>query len=348
MNSEEYKELLLQNIDRSILVAGGREIQCRCRYCPDSKDPSSKGHFYISVPQNDEEFSFFDCKKCGAHGMVTPNKLVEWGIYSENLIGKLYEHNKVASRNPRNFSLLEREVYILNNGYIRDDKLSDIKLKYINKRIGTNLSFNDLMKLKIVLNLKDLLMWNNITEYTRYPDIIDQLDESFLGFISLDNAFINMRLLRSEGSVYKSIDKRYVNYNIFNKTTNTERFYTLPTELRLGPDIMRIHIAEGPFDILSIALNLRSDEIGKSIFTSVAGSGYKGLLQHFICQFRLPFLEIHLYPDNDKLGSDEKMEEIVNDIKPFHFPIYIHRNMYGNEKDFGVKPSKIKEHIYSL
>lgn len=349
MQNEEYRSRLLELIPRAKPASGMREVQCRCRYCSDSRDPSSYGHFYISIPRTDEDLSMYDCKKCGAHGVVQPKTLLEWGLYDEELTMYIMNHNKIAFKNVKNYKFKDRDVYFLNNNYIEDTALSNIKLKYINSRIGTNLSFEDLKRLKIILNLNDLLASNRITQLTRHPNIVDQLNESFMGFVSLDNAFVNMRLLRSPGSVYQSIDKRYVNYNIFNKVENTERFYTVPTSLDLtNPSRLKIHIAEGPFDILSILMNLRYDEYGHSIFTSVAGSGYKGLIRHFIVQFKLPYLEIHLYPDNDKLGSDDRMRFIVDDLKPFNFPIFIHRNMAEGQKDFGVDPSKIKEVIYSI
>ena len=46
MDANQYAEFLLSRIPTASLASGGRMINCRCMYCPDSRDPKSK-HFYI-------------------------------------------------------------------------------------------------------------------------------------------------------------------------------------------------------------------------------------------------------------------------------------------------------------
>ena len=65
MDIERFTNFLLSKLPKAKQVSGGKEINCRCPYCPDSKNPN-KGHFYISVPQSKNELSFFHCKKCQA------------------------------------------------------------------------------------------------------------------------------------------------------------------------------------------------------------------------------------------------------------------------------------------
>lgn len=345
---EEYLNFLKEVLGRSHPASGGRELQTRCKYCTDSSDPRSYGHMYISIPQNESECSLFYCQKCGAHGIMNNQTLLTWGIYNESIATKLFWHNKKAFKYGKNNKYLDREVYYLTNNTVTRDKYSEIKLKYINKRLGLNLSYYDLFKLKIVLNLNDILKENNITELTRDYAIVQQLDEVFLGFISTDNAFINMRKLVKDGSVYSSIDKKYINYNIFNKFDNTEKFYTVPCNISCSPERLKMHVAEGPFDILSILFNLRYNEYGKSIFTSITGGGYAGIAHYFITKMKLPYIELHLYPDNDKVGSDNKMRYIVDEMNKINTPVYIHRNLSPNEKDFGVSSDRIKESVYQL
>lgn len=345
---EEYIKFLQSNLSPAHPASGMREIQTRCKYCADSSDPRSKGHMYISIPQDETEVSFFYCQKCGAKGMVDNEVLMRWGIYTDIIGTQLFNHNKTALKHSKNNKFQDRQVYYLRNDFVTQDELSDLKLRYINKRLGVNLTYDDVTKLKIALNLSDVLQRNNITEYTRSPNILQQIDKHFLGFISADNAFLNMRLLAKPGTVYESIDKRYINYNIFNKFNNTERFYTVPGLIPMNMERVKIHISEGPFDILSILLNLRIDEYGKSIFTSIAGGGYSGLVHYFITKFKLPFVEVHLYPDNDKIGSDNRLKYLVSELEKINIPVFIHRNIYPGEKDFGVSRDKIEERIYQL
>ena len=50
------------------------QLMLRCPFCGDSKNPSH-AHFYISVPQNDMEISFYNCKKCPAAGILSDDIL---------------------------------------------------------------------------------------------------------------------------------------------------------------------------------------------------------------------------------------------------------------------------------
>ena len=346
MNSEQYAQFLLQRIPTAKKASGGRVINCRCFYCPDSQDPRSK-HFYISIPQSNDEPSYYYCHKCHASGVVTYKKLIEWDIYDEQIALDLEKHNKNCSRYSSNKKYFDQSIYRLQNQYISDTKISQIKLQMLNRRLGCQFTFNELKELKIVLNLNDLLQSNYIRNLTRDPNIVSQLDANFIGFISIDNAFLNMRRMCEEGKVYKSIDKRYINYKIFDKFDSSERFYTIPAKLDLTcPQRIKIHVAEGPFDILSIYKNLRNKEPG--IYTSIAGSNYLGIAIYFLTKFRLPYVEFHYYPDNDQYGSNQAMMKVANFLRPTGFPFYIHRNLYPGAKDFGVFPDHIQESIQRI
>lgn len=347
MNSKEYLNFLLHTIKSSKPASGRTMVNCRCFYCPDSKNPNS-AHMYISIPQDDVTPSLYYCHKCHAAGLVTYKTLIEWDIYDENIAFELINHNKKVLKSGRLNKYINKQQHIVQIPSIQDNITNKIKLDYVNQRMGTNMTYQELSQLKIVLSLKDFLKINDINSLTRYDDIVDQLDLNFIGFLSIDNAFFNMRRICEKGKLIKSIDKRYINYKIFNDVYDTsERFYTIPTRVNLdSPNRIKIHIAEGPFDILSIYKNLRKEEPG--IYSSIAGSNYRGLAMYFLEQYKLPYVEFHFYPDNDKQGSKYKLKRVADYLKPLHTPIYIHRNMYGNEKDFGVPISRINEKIMEL
>lgn len=346
IDSYKYRNYLLSRIPTAKSVSGGKVINCRCFECPDGKSINSK-HFYISIPQSKDEPSLYYCHKCHCSGVVTYKKLIEWDIYDEAIAIEITEHNKVCSIKSNNNKYFDRSVYNLINNYTSNDEVTRAKLQYLNDRLGYTFTYQELMKLKICLNLNDLLMTNRIQKLTRDQSIVNQLDSNFLGFISIDNAFLNMRRLCPEGKVYKSIDTRYINYKIYDKFDTSERFYTIPTELDLSiPERIKINIAEGPFDILSIYKNLRKEERG--IYTSIAGSNYMGISMYFLQMFKLPYVELHYYPDNDKYGSNYVMSRIKSLLDPIGAPFYVHRNLATGQKDFGVSPDKIKESIIKL
>lgn len=347
MDIERYKLHLLHSIKSAKLASGNRVINCRCFFCPDSRNPNS-AHMYISIPQNPTDPSLYYCHKCQASGLVTYKTLIEWDIYDEKIAADLIEHNKKIIKTGKLNKFIHNQHHIVQIPNIYDHEINRIKLSYINNRIGTNMTYEEIYNLKIILSLNDFLMVNNINTYTRDPIIIEQLNINFVGFLSIDNAFLNMRRICEEELLIKAIDKRYINYRIFNDVLDTsERFYTIPTKVNLdSPDRIKIHIAEGPFDILSIYKNLRHEESG--IYTSIAGSNYKGLAMYFLERYKLPYVEFHFYPDNDKQGSNKKIDNVVRYLKPLHMPIFIHRNTYPGEKDFGVPITRINESIMEV
>jgi hypothetical protein len=346
MNTNLYRDYLLKAIPSAAIASGGRVVNCRCFYCPDSRNPNSK-HMYISIPQNEYEPSLYYCHKCHAAGLVTYKNLIEWDIYDDSIAMDLIDHNKKISKYSNINKYLSKIHYNVKCLSTTNNEISAIKAQYVSNRIGYNFTYDELRKLKIILNLKDLMNDNNIVDTTRDQNIIDQLDINFVGFLSIDNAFLNMRRVCEKGYVYKSIDKRYINYKLYDKYNTSERFYTIPTAVDLcSAERIKIHIAEGPFDILSIYKNMRREEPG--IYTSIAGSNYKGLAMYFVETYKLPYTELHFYPDNDKYGSTKNIKKIADYFKPLNIPIYLHRNMVDGEKDFGVPPDRIKESIMRI
>ena len=346
MDMNHYRDYLLRTMTGARIASGGKMINCRCKYCPDSKNPEH-AHMYISIPSQEGEPSLYYCHKCHASGLVSYKTLIEWDIYDDQIAIDLIRYNKECSiySSFRKYTAnIHYNVRCINT---TENEVSEYKLHYINSRLGTHYTYQNLRDLKIILNLSDVMRDNNITELTRDKRIVEQLDYNFLGFLSIDNAFLNMRRVCDEGLVNKSIDKRYINYKLYDKFDTSERFYTIPTQINLNqPDRVKIHIAEGPFDILSIYENVRYREPG--IYSCVAGSNYKGIAMYFLETFKLPYSEFHFYPDNDKSGANKYMMRIASYLKPLNIPMYVHRNMSPGQKDFGVAPQYINETIIRL
>lgn len=341
MKAEEYKNFLLSSISGSRVASGGREILCRCRYCSDSKNPRH-AHFYISIPQSEEDPSFFNCYKCHSGGIVTNKTLIEWGIYDADMGIQLTLHNKNIMRNPKNkMKFMDNTIYNIRYNDITIDDLSKYKLNYINERLGLNLSFDDCLRLKIVINLDDILRQNNLSG-TRDGRVLDMLDSSFIGFLSVDNAFINMRKITDKELPF-GLNKRYVNYNMFNKMDNTHRFYVIPTTYDLRKPI-KLHLSEGPFDNLGILFNLNNGVINNDIYSSIGGSAYKGIIKYFINTLKLPNLVINYYPDAEI--DQHLLLDIADVLKPFNYPFNIIRNDIS--KDFGVRKEEMKSVLFSV
>lgn len=342
---------LMSNLSASIpgakFVANGRQILCRCPKCGDSATLSN-AHFYIGPIVDRTEPLQFNCKKCDASGLFSFAELREFGIYDLELGTALNEYNsQIMKTMPNNFAMYSKGlVHNLQNTFISDSRLTRYKLDYVRNRLGIKLTYKDLIANKIVLNLTDLLAQNNINRLTRHPNIVEQLDKYFIGFLSYDNGFVNMRRICDEGQVYESIDKRYINYNLFNSIDNSLRFYVLPTTVNLlERSIIHVWITEGPFDILSVKYNL-SDIPGQHVHLSVGGKSYLTAIKFIIENLGLINISLHLCPDGDI--SDWTMKKIASYLSPFNLPINTHRNMFDGQKDFGVTAGEINEVISGL
>lgn len=345
MASLDLIQNLLASLPGSSLVADKRQILMRCHICGDSPNPAN-AHFYIGPLKDESKPLQFDCKKCGAYGLFDGEALRNIGIYDYTLIGQVNEYNKtIFDSSVGGTYNLSKAVYTLNNSFVTDDNISLAKLGYINERLGTNLTLNDCLANKIVLNLKDLLIANNIQKITRHPDIIEQLNRYFIGFVSYDNCYINMRRLCKDGKVYKTIDKRYINYNIFDKIDNSMRFYIPPASINLlSPEPVHIYATEGPFDILSVKYNI---SIGNNcIYISAGGKSYLSAIKFVIGHLGIINAIIHLCPDGDV--DDYQMYNINNYLAPFNLPTDMLRNAAPGQKDFGVPLPSIKLLVQTL
>lgn len=345
MNSNEFVDYILSRMERAKLASGNSVINCRCPECGDSIHKTS-AHFYINVPDGKTPLLYY-CHKCNSGGIISYKKLIEWDIYTPEAAQFVYEYGLITEKNSKAKKYNNRTVYNIRHTITSMNVISEIKRRYICDRVGIDMSYKELASLKIIINLWDLLKENGINHLTRDKNIVDQLNQYFIGFLSIDNAFLNMRRTCDDGIVYKSIDKRYINYSLLDKKDTNQRFYTIPTCVDISaPGRIKLHISEGPFDILSVYINLRNREPG--IYTCVAGNNYISVIMYFLVELRLPNLELHFYPDNDRYGTIDRMRSIIDKIPDKTIPAYVHMNNKEGEKDFGVPRNRINEAIQKL
>lgn len=338
---EALKEYM-KNAYNAKIVSGGKEILKRCHFCGDSMDPTN-AHMYIGCRDG---VIVYNCFKCNASGLVDGKFLRDLGCYEPSIISLCNEQNSksISSKDSRigriknKFKIRNPIIPLSNNEYAQK------KLDYISNRLGCLFSSSDAAKFKIILNLKDFLNINGITNYTRNPNMVDLIDKFFLGFLSIDNSFVILRRLVPEGKLPKYIDYRYINYDIFGSPEGGNKYYTIPNAINLNKQL-DIHIAEGAFDILSIYLHVAP--IGSNaIFASICGKSYISLVRFFIVNYGFTSFNLHLYPDAD-IGMDQ-MKIIKEDVKPFSINVFVHRNIYPKEKDYGVSMDHINDSIIKI
>jgi len=334
--NNDLKTYLLNTIPGAKLVSGGKEILVRCPRCGDSRNRNS-AHFYISLGDANHP-PMCHCKKCNVGGVFNAEKLKWFDIYDAE-IGKELTNTISSYKTIYNTNSIKRYNTVLNivNGSYTWDYLTEQKLNYINSRLGLNLSPEEVLQKKIVFNLFDLLNYNRITSATRAENILQELNDKFIGFLSYDNKSINMRNVISPTFT----DKRYINYNIYNNS-ESKRYYIIPTNVRLDQKVI-INLSEGPFDILGVYYNLPRYE--NAIYASVGGKGYVNALKFFLQEMAIIYAEIHIYLDND---VEDKVLYQIRKYVPNNIMIWFHRNIFGGEKDFGVPKERIIERKESM
>lgn len=335
---EALKEYMLQNYDAKV-VSGGKEIIKRCHFCGDSKNDLSAKHLYIGLKDG---LIKYNCFKCPAKGIVNFKFLKDLDCYDVGLINLCEEQNKKnSSSDYRSSNVLRNDLYIkqlIIPNYTNEFGYK--KLKYISNRFGHEISINDTIRFKIILNLKDFLDINGVYKYTRHPNTIDILNKYFVGFLSMDNKYVVLRRLVSEDKLPKQVSSRYINYNIYGDE-NAMKYYAIPTVINTVYPL-DIHVAEGAFDILSVYMHVAP--IGSNaIYACISGNSYLGLIQFLILRFGFTSFNLHVYLDAD--ADKHYIDSFIESLRVFNINLYLHMNQFSGEKDFGVPMNKIEDSI---
>lgn len=321
----------------------------RCPYCGDSLNPKH-AHFSILIDLQSDAPIVYRCLRCNESGILIPQVLEDLNLgYDQSLNQQLKLFNKLSS----NSSYFKDKVknFIVP---IPGDTISNrYKLRYLNNRIGTDLEYKECADYKIVLNFSEFIKANNIPVDT--PDItgtilksslVRILDDKYLGFVSSNNNKITFRDTSPDGSGY--LGRYYkVTLDILNRSPNT--FYSLKSTFDpLYTEPININIAEGTFDILSVYLNLMKTKPQNNLFFASCGYSFSTILKYLIYTGVTTDVILNIYSDNDK--SDKDHAKLLNKAfyKTWIDEINIHRNIFNDEKDFGVPLERINDYSYKL
>ena len=339
IQKEAIKSYLLQVLDSPQLVSGGNEIACPCPFCGDRRPKLYIGPF--NDPNTPIQYNCFVCK---VKGYIDQSFLDDLGI-AQQIDPEILKSNHVSDYKAGYYKNNQR--YNLRYDFITSNQLTDYKLKYINDRLGTQLTYQDCIANKIILNLNDLLMSNNINFLTRHPKTVEQLNNYFIGFLTRSCASLNMRNIISgsyaESKLEESLQQKYINYKVF-KNTPDDDYYILPCVLDTRKHV-KLFIAEGPFDVLGIKYNLiRSDD--NCVYIAGKGKAYEKALYWFIYTAMPYSMEVHFFPDKDV--EDQTLRYIPRKYAMFGYKFYQHRNKYRDEKDYGVPDWRINDYCFEL
>ena len=327
-------------------ASGGKEIVCRCPYCGDSKN-LKHAHLYISVPMSPEDLPMYHCKKCPAHGVLSSELLMQLGCYDGEIILSIASHNKDAMKSTKYRYIKDTDIFNLKFPEFKVSTNVDIvKMKYINSRIGSTMSSEEMKSLKIITSLNDIIKINDLNP-SRSADVISKLTSNFIGFVSYDNSFATMRMLYNDG-LFASLNKRYIVYDLVPKMSDSKSYYVIPGFMNKNSiDPINIHISEGAFDILSVYYNLNKSNSVNSIYIANGGKSYYQALKFVLTEFTPFDFNIHIYLDKD-VSDNEINRLLLNKISDLPCKVFAHRNMKDGEKDYGVPLDKIIDNVVQI
>lgn len=326
-------ELLKQKRAYNVSV-NGIQHYTRCPYCGDSVN-LNHGHLSIKIDRNTEDPMVYRCLKCDAHGIVTESTLEDLDLLvNKEIIDSIKSINRKAARSGKIVNM-EFERYFVPRYH--DTPLNRLKLQYVNQRLGTQLTYDDAKEYKIILNLFDFMSANEIDKIDGlYWQMMKTLNSSYVGFLSCNNNRITFRDITGKNKF------RYYKVLLNEKNMNSDTFYSLPFKMPLiYTDDVHIHMAEGIFDIISIKENLPHNNAHDIYFAS-CGFGGLVIIKYLIHHGINTGIHFHIYSDNDKTDYDHK-RYLFN---KHHYTewidkIYLHRNQFLGEKDYGVPSCNI-------
>lgn len=345
MSNSEFKYELLQRL-LELPVAktvNSTQLVVRCPFCGDSTRDYSHGHFYIKIdPENDDIPIMYNCFRasCGESGIMTSEVLHMLDIHDLSTNSSLTRYNKKAMNKLSKTIGFNTGILNYKVPEVTMDSNKIRKKKYIEDRLGITLLDEDMTRFKIVLSLKDFLISNKIDTITCKDIIAKQIEQDYVGFLSLKNNFIVFRDITGKHK------ERYIKYTIERDLLNTGSFYTIPTQIDLlAPEKIEIHIAEGTFDILGIYYNIMNCDNTNKIFVSVTGGNYTSPISYFLNLGIVSNVDIHIYSDQG-VNIRQYKKQVKNKFGIWIDNIYVHYNEL--EKDYGVAKDKISLLTYEL
>ena len=336
MVNENLYTMLKSKLKVCYLTSKKDEIVVRCPFCGDSKKTAYKGHFYI---QNKAPYKYF-CQKCTSRGILTETVLRKLSVddfQAYQLVKTSYTNyqkglTKKYGKDIRSFTNKEMNFIPAQLGVAEMEKIS-----YLNKRLGINITYNDLDKFKIILNLTDFIKTNNLPtlDFIKTPkalDLFNKLQKYCIGFLSLDNNIIVFRSIVDE----KITGFRYFNFSLFPDAVETKKFYTFKKKLDLSKPEHTIIMTEGIIDLIGVYNHIMGKD-DNPLYISNNGKSFMFILD-YLSGLSIMNVNINVYSDIDvNLKFYEDVLERNRLAKFNGMSIYYNQL----EKDYGTTKDRI-------
>lgn len=352
---EENSDNLIDELQQYLAAEGKlayfnsarNELTVRCPFCGDSIKNLKHGHMYIATVA---PYSYF-CQRCETKGFLNFESLREFQVEGTELAIKINRSANVAIKSTTkkdkdtDLSLLGKRNLMLPS-YNENSKIFQRKLKYLETRFGRELSVKDLAFMKVIMNYDDFIDLNNLRNLEKFYDKDDYhrdlrlfLRRYSVGFLSTDTNYVTFRHTK-----LPSNNRRYYTESNNRPVDIGSRIYTIHNKLDLMAPTLNLVLAEGPFDIGSVWLNMYDRlKSPNTVFGAVNGRAYKLFINTML---RMGFFKINLdlYSDAEIPLNHYKYSldfQYFNSIK-------IHYNTHSEEKDFGVAKNLIRCKTFKL
>lgn len=343
MDNKSFKEELFRRL-LELPVAystNSTQVVVRCPFCGDSIKDLSHGHFYVKIDvDNDKVPVMYNCFRCKTSGVMKSEVLRSLEIHNLDLSSNLSRYNKKAVKELVKELGLKLGKLNYNVPLAKTNLSNNKKKQYIENRLGINFSFEELQNLKIVLSLKDFLLHNKIQNITCDAKRAVQINNDYVGFLSLKNNFIIFRDITDKHK------ERYIKYTLEKDLMNHGTFYSIPNIIDiLTTGKIELHLAEGTFDILGVYHHITNKDIYNKIYVSVTGGDYVSPIKYFLNLGIVDNVDIHIYSDSE-VPKYFYTKHIKKKFDIWVDNIYIHYNELS--KDCGVPKEQISLLTYKI
>lgn len=324
------------------------EFRTRCPFCGDSQRNLNTGHLYIRINVNDNFPMVYNCFKCTESGIVDSEFLSMMDIDNNDIKSDLITMNKNTDK-MSSHKFLNGEK-IINFDY----KLPEVdrcrKIEYIEERLGIEIDEEDIIKMKIIVSLREFLILNKINSITCDNRTAYKLENNYVGFLTFGGSHILFRDITGKE------EYKWIKYPITKESNECRAFYSMDCTLDIfSKEKIIINLCEGVMDALSLYKNL--DFNGHNVLNiAVCGKHYLGIMNKLLNMGLVgDNIEMNIFADNDEEFNKKKNNK-PTDIRYFKRILKKYKYLYGSvnifyntiSKDIGVSKDEISLKRYRL
>jgi len=331
MNNDEVKRSFIEAVRARGIYSkwnpSNSELITKCPFCGDNNRPDD-GHLYIGANYGIDGPMVYHCFRCNAGGVVNA-EVAEELISDDDIINSIKQFTKNNRFNIKTGTGGKTYNWLLPKA----DTEYKYKLDYISYRLGCIVDVELFIRCKVILDFKKFFELNKINVGLK-PNMIENLQQNFVGFLSSKGTHIWMRNLKENDNI------RWMKYPLVHDN-NTRNFYSISSRVDvLTEDIIDINLSEGIFDCISIWKNLDHDN---DVNIAVGSSDYCGTIDYLISTgFMGDNVHLNIYSDNDDNNTTSLWyhKKTLEKYKHIFGLITIYYNI--KSKDCGVPKSQIK------